>query len=249
MSEISFASGSVFRRRLMIGNALLQACAGIVVVLYLVALLQLTAEQWREFLVAGVIFGGVSALAAIWMQSRFDPAVVACIDAQVEGAVDQGHFRRGFEAVMDLPRRMFLATQVSWVIAAITVPGWMMLRLDDFSGIQPRLIAGVAVMGGLVTGIFLFFALKRFVAPLRDSWACQLGDAAERQGLIRRLSLSRKLGIAVSGVTVSTVFAAALFSYSLAFRPIEAYSTRVQSGYLGRMANGSSAPRIRSSTW
>ena len=236
MSGMPFASGSVFRRRLMTWNALLQACAGIVVVLYLVALLQLTAEQWREFLVAGVIFAGVSALAAIWMQSRFDPAVVACIDAQVEGAVDQGHFRRGFEAVMDLPRRMFLATQVSWVIAAITVPGWMMLRLDDFSGIQPRLIAGVAVMGGLVTGIFLFFALKRFVAPLRDSWACQLGDAAERQGLIRRLSHSRKLGIAVSGVTVSTVFAAALFSYSLAFRPIEAYSTRVQSGYLGRMA-------------
>ncbi len=236
MSEMSFASGSVFRRRLMIGNALLQACAGIVVVLYLFALLQLTAEQWREFLVAGVIFAGVSALAEIWMQCRFDRAVVACIDAQVEGAVHQGHFRRGFEAVMDLPRRMFFATQVSWVIAAITVPGWMMLRLDDFSGIQPRLIAGVAVMGGLVTGIFVFFALKRFVAPLRDSWAWQLGDAAERQGLIRRLSLSRKLGIAVSGVMVSTVFATALFSYSLAFRPIEAYSTRVQSGYLGRMA-------------
>ena len=77
MSEMFFASGSVFRLRLMIGNALLQACAGIVVVLYLVALLQLTAEQWREFLVAGVIFAGVSALAAIWMQSRFDPAVVA----------------------------------------------------------------------------------------------------------------------------------------------------------------------------
>ena len=236
MSKSFFASGSVFRRRLMIGNVLLQACAGIVVVLYLFALLQLTAEQWREFLVAGVIFAGVSALAEIWMQRRFDRAVVACIDAQVGDAVHQGHFRSGFEAVMDLPRRMFLATQVSWVLAAITVPGWMMLRLDDFSGIQPRLIAIVAVMGGLVTGIFLFFALKRFVEPLRDSWAWQLGDVAERQGLIRRLSLSRKLGIAVSGVMVSTVLATALFSYSLAFRPIEAYSTRVQSGYLVRMA-------------
>ena len=143
---MSFASGSVFRRRLMSGNALLQASAGIVVVLYLVALLQLTAEQWREFLVAGVILAGVSALVEIWMQCRLEGAVVACIDAQAEGTVDQGHFRRGFEAVMDLPRRMFLATQVSWVIAAIAVPGWMMLRLDDFSGIQPRLIAGVALI-------------------------------------------------------------------------------------------------------
>jgi len=236
MSEMPFASGSVFRRRLMIRNVLLQACTGIVVALYLFALLQLTAEQWREFLVAGAIFAGVSALAEIWMQCRIDRAVVACIDAQVGGAVQQAHFRGGFEAVMDLPRRMVLATQATWAIVAITVPGWMMLRLDDFSGIQPILIAAVAAMGGLVTSIFLFFALKRFVAPLRDSWAWQLGGAAERQGLIRGLSLFRKLGIAVSGVMVSTVFAAALLSYSLAFRPIEAYSIRVQSGYVGRMA-------------
>ena len=236
MSEMPFASGSIFRRRLILGNVLLQVCTGIVVALYLFALLQLTAEQWREFLVAGAIFAVVSALAEIWMQCRFDRAVVACIDAQAGGVVQQEHFRRGFEAVMDLPRRMLLATQASWTIVAITVPGWMTLRLDDFSGVQPSLIAAVAVMGGLVTGIFLFFALKRFVAPLRDSWAWHLGGAAERQGLIRRLSLSRKLGIAVSGVMVSTVFAAALLSYSLAFRPIEAYSTRVQSGYVGRMA-------------
>ena len=150
---------------------------------------------------------------------------------------------------MDLPRRMFLAAQVSWAVAAIAVPGWMMLRLDDFSGIQPRLIAVVALMGGLVTGIFVFFTLKRFVAPLRDTWAGRLSDSAERQGLIRRLSLSRKLGIAVSGVMVSTVFATALFSYSLAFRPIEAYSTRVQSGYVARMAERVVGPGTRSSTW
>jgi len=235
-SEKPFASGSAYRRRLMIGNSLLQACSGIVVVLYLVALLQLTTEQWREFLVAGVIFATLAGLAEIWLLCRFDRDVVACIDAQAGGAVQQVHFRRGFEAVMDLPRRMFFATQVGWAVVAITVPGWMVLRLDDFSGIQPWLITLTAVMGGLVTGIFAFFALKRFLAPLRDSWARELGDAAERQGLTRRLSLSRKLGIAVSGVMVSSVFAAALLSYSLAFRPIEAYSSRVQSGYVARMA-------------
>jgi methyl-accepting chemotaxis protein len=98
-------------------------------------------------------------------------------------------------------------------------------------------------MGGLVTGIFVFFAVKRFVAPLRDAWAWQLSDSAERKGLIRRLSLSRKLGIAVSGLMVSTVFATALLSYSLAFRPIEAYSTRVQRGYVTRMAERLSGPQ------
>jgi methyl-accepting chemotaxis protein len=206
------------------------------VALYLFALLQLTSEQWREFLIAGAVFAALSLLAQIWMQRRFDRAVVACIDAQRRDAAGPGDFRSGFQAVMALPRRMLLATQLSWTIAAIAVPGWMMLRLDDFSGIQPRLIAMVALMGGLVTAVFVFFVLKRLAAPLRDSWASRLPETAERRQLIRRLSLSRKLGIAVSGVMVSTVFAAALLSYSLAFRPIEAYSTRVQSGFVGRMA-------------
>jgi methyl-accepting chemotaxis protein len=236
MNEMPFASGSAFRRRLMIGNALLQVCAGAVVGLYLVALLQLTSEQWREFLFGTVVFAGVCALVETWILSRVDRAVVACIDAQVGGAAHQELFRRGFEAVMDLPRRMFFATQIAWLIAAITIPGWMMLRLDDFSGIQSPLIAVVALMGGFVAGIFLFFVVKRLVAPLRDHWARELADATERQGLIRRLTLSRKLGIAVSGVMVSTVFATALLSYSLSFRPIEAYSTRVQAGYVARMA-------------
>jgi len=236
MSETPFASGSVFRRRLMTRNILFQTCTGIMVSSYLFALLQLTAEQWREFLVAAVIFAGVAALVNAWMQRRSDRAVVACIDTEADHAADQGRYRRGFEAVMDLPRRMFLATQLSWAIAAVTVPGWMMLRLDDFSGVQPRLIAVVALLGGLVTGIFAFFGVKRFVAPLRDLWGWRLGNAAERQALIPRLSLFRKLGIAVSGIMVSTVVATALLSYGLAFRPIEAYSTRVQSGYVARMA-------------
>jgi methyl-accepting chemotaxis protein len=220
----------------MVGNALLQASAALVVALYLFALLQLTSEQWREFLIAGAVFAAVSLLAQIWMQRRFDRAAVACIDAERGDAAGPGDFRSGFQAAMALPRRMLLATQLSWTIAAIAVPGWMMLRLDDFSGIQPCLIALVALMGGLVTAVFVFFVLKRLAAPLRDRWASRLPDTAQRRELIRRLSLSRKLGIAVSGVMVSTVFAAALLSYSLAFRPIEAYSTRVQSGFVGRMA-------------
>jgi methyl-accepting chemotaxis protein len=236
MSETPFESGFAFRLRVMVGNALLQASTAMVVALYLFALLQLTSEQWREFLIAGAVFAAVSLLAQIWMQRWFDRAVVACIDAQRRDAAGPGDFRSGFQAVMDLPRRMLLATQLSWTVAAIAVPGWMMLRLDDFSGIQPRLIAMVALMGGLVTAVFVFFVLKRLAAPLRDSWASRLPETAERRQLIRRLSLSRKLGIAVSGVMVSTVFAAALLSYSLAFRPIEAYSTRVQSGFVGRVA-------------
>jgi methyl-accepting chemotaxis protein len=42
---------------------------------------------------------------------------------------------------------------------------------------------------------------------------------------------------------VSTVFATALFSYSLAFRPIEAYRTRVQRGYVTRMAERLGGPQ------
>jgi methyl-accepting chemotaxis protein len=227
----------------MIGNVLFQTCTAIIVIFYLFALLQLTAEQWREFLIGCVTFAGVAALANVWMQCRFDRAVVACIDAEASHVDHEGHFRSGFEAVMDLPRRMFFAAQVSWAIAAVTVPGWMMLRLDDLSDRPPRVIAVVALMGGLVTGIFVFYALKRFVAPLRDSWAGRLRDSAGRRGLIRRLSFSRKLGIAVSGVIVSTVFAGALLSYALAFRPIEAFSTRVQSGYVARMAERVTGPQ------
>jgi hypothetical protein len=193
MNEMPFASGSVFRRRLLIRNALLQACAGIAVGFYLFALLQLSTQQWREFLIAVVVLAGFSALAGIWMQRRFDRAVVTCIDAQVRNELHQGCFHRGLEAVMDLPRRMFLAAQVNWTIAAIAIPGWMMLRLDDLTGSQSAAIVLAALMGGIFTGVFVFFTSKRFVAPLRDTWALQVGDSAQRQGLIRRLSLFPKL--------------------------------------------------------
>ncbi len=236
MNEAPIASGSSFRRRLMIGNILFQMCTAILVISYLFALLRLTAEQWHEFFIGCVTFCGVGAIANALMHCRFDRAVVACIDAEASDEACEEHFRSGFEAATDLPRRMFFAAQVSWAIAAATIPGWMTLRLDDLPSSPPLTIAVVALMGGLVTGIFVFYALKRFVAPLRNRWAGRLLDSTERQSLIHRLSLSRKLGIAVSGVMVSTVFAAALLSYSLAFRPIEAYSTRVQSGWVERMA-------------
>ena len=236
MNERPFASGSVFRHRLAIRNALLQACGGIAVGFYLFALLQLSTQQWQEFLVAAVVLAGLSALAGIWMQRRFDRAVVTCIDAQARNELHQGNFRRGFEAAMDLPRRMFLAAQVNWVIAAIAIPGWMTLRLGDLTGSPPASIALATLMGGTVTGVFVFFTSKRFVGPLRDTWALRLGDSAERQDLVPRLSLSRKLGIAVGGLTASAVVATALFSHHLGLRSIEGYSTRVQSGHIGRVA-------------
>jgi methyl-accepting chemotaxis protein len=242
MNDLPFASGSAFRHRLTMRSIPFQACTAIIVVLYLFALLQLTTEQWREFAIAWAVFSGIGALVGLWLQYRFDRAAVVCIDAQEGDEVHQEDLRRGFEAVMDLPRRMFFCVQISWVISAIGIPGWMMLRLDDFSGIQPRLIGAVALLGGLVTGIFVFFVVKRFLAGLRDALAWRLGDDTERAVLIHRFPLSRKLGIAVSGVMVSTVFATALLSYSLAFRPIEAYSTRVQRGYVTQMAERLGGP-------
>ncbi len=237
-----FASGSGFRRRIMLRNALLQGCVAVVVFLYLFALLQLTAEQWREYLIASLVSGAVAVLAGIAMHLRFDRAVVACIDAQAGGAAHPGQLRSGFEAVMDLPRRISVGALVSWAVAAMALPGWMVLRLEDLSGTQPSLIAAVVAMAGLLAGIFTFFVLKRFVASLRDNWARQLGDPAERKNSIRRLSLFRKLGIAVSGVMVSTVLAASLFSWELAFRPLEEYATCVQSEYVSRAAERIAGP-------
>ena len=43
-------------------------------------------------------------------------------------------------------------------------------------------------------------------------------------------------------VTVATVLATALLSFSLSFQPIEAYSTRAQAGYLGRMVERVDGP-------
>src|SRR4029453_7991736 len=89
---------------------------------------------------------------------------------------------------------------------------------------------------------FTFFADRQLVAPLRDRGARQLGDPVERRALVRRLTLGAKLRIAVTAILLVSVVLAVLLSDSRARRPIEAYATRIQLGFLEQMADRVDGP-------
>ena len=79
-------------------------------------------------------------------------------------------------------------------------------------------------------------------APLRDHWATLIRDPVERRALVRPLLLATKLRLAVTAIVVVVVVVAVLLSDLLAQRPIETYATRIQQGWLLRMADRVDGP-------
>jgi methyl-accepting chemotaxis protein len=221
-----------FLRKLTRFTALFSIPTLLLIAGYLFALLQLSPAEWRGFfeLLAGlfpVLFAGATLVAR-----RIAADVVACLRAGEAGETSPRAVEAAFRALADLPHKLFLSALFWWTLGGLLVATGMRLRFEEFSGFHFVVMTSAAITGGFVSSVFMFFALKRLFAGLRCELARRIGDPSDRERLVRRIGVGRKLVISVTGVIFVTVTFALLFAQVNASRPLEARAVALQGRFL-----------------
>jgi methyl-accepting chemotaxis protein len=242
MSAPPYRSGAAFRFRTQAMRALVGIASGALICGYLLALLELSSEQWAW------LAGSVGLLALVFgivVQSvllRIDRRIMRLIDAEKAGDPPREQVREGFAAAVRYPLSGLAYTVSTWSSAGILMPLSLLLRYPDLPIDVGLAILVAALVGGIVAAIFTFFSDKRLSAPLRDRWAALLRDPLERRALVRPLPLGRKLRVAITAIVLVVVVVSLLLSDLLAQRPIERYAARIQQGWLERMSDRVNGP-------
>jgi methyl-accepting chemotaxis protein len=128
------------------------------------------------------------------------------------------------------------------VAAGLIIGGGMKLGFPDLPAVSAMIIVAAATTAGLAMNAFFFFAVKHRLGELRRVLIAELPDPSDREVLVRRLPLSTKLLISLSGVAVSTVLFSVFLAEMHARQPLLRQSTDLQQRYLTRVAPGLSAP-------
>lgn len=245
MSAPPYATGRAFRLRSQLVRSLIGLPAAGAISFYLTALLELSSEQWAWFGFGVAGYAVVYGVAVQFALRRLDGPIQAAIDAEAAGRLERDVLRAGFAAAVRFPVRGFYYTAATWASAGAVLPLLLKLRFRDLPLDTMGAIFASALTGGVIASIFTFFSDKRIVAPLRDHFAAQIRDPLERQALVQRVTIAAKLRLSVTGILLVSVVLAVLLSDALARRPIEAYATRIQRGYLQRMADRIDGPGDR----
>jgi hypothetical protein len=228
--------------RSQLGRAAASAGVAAVIAYYLVELLELTPEQWRWFLIVMGLYTLACSAFAQFTLARVDGPIRDAVGADAAGGLDGERLRRGFAAAVRFPVHGIFFTLASWVGAGVIIPALMLVRYPDFPAGASVAVFVFMAGGGVSCAVFTYLLDRRMVDGLRDRWASRLRDPAERQQLVRPLTLGRKLRVSMTGLILSTALLAAVASDMLSRRPIEAYATRIQTGYLERMATRLDGP-------
>jgi methyl-accepting chemotaxis protein len=242
VSAQPFASGRSFRWRGLVQRSVFGLPAGLVVGLYLWALLEFSLEQWLWLAGGSSLYALFYTGVVQWRVLREGREIADAIDAERAGALSRDQLRRAFAAAVRYPVHGFYNTAATWAGSGLLLPLLLAVRFPDLTLQSLGSVAVGALTGGTLACVFNFFADKRLVAPLRDHWAAQIRDPVERQALVLRVTLGTKLRLAVAGILAVAVVLAMFLADSLAFRPIEAYATRIQTGYLKHMAERVDGP-------
>jgi methyl-accepting chemotaxis protein len=108
----------------------------------------------------------------------------------------------------------------------------MSVRFESFGIFSAGATVAASVSGGFVMSVFHYLVMKRILRPVREGLAEQLGDPAQRRGLVRAIPLARKLLVALAGVTLVTAVFTSLLAQVRAARPIELNASRIQVRFL-----------------
>jgi methyl-accepting chemotaxis protein len=240
---LPYRSGLAFRLKTQAFRAVIGCSSAAIIILYLLELLELSREQWT-FLGVGVsAFAIVSGMGLQTLLMRVDRQVMQLIDIeQAGGTPPRDLVRQAFATAVAYPLHGLSYTTSTWASAGIAVPIALHFRYPDLPIEVGLAILVAALIGGCLATIFTFFSDKRLAAPLRDRWATLIKDPAERRALIRPLPLGTKLRAAVTAIVIVVVVVSVLLSDLLSQRPIESYATRIQSGWLARMAERVDGP-------
>ena len=236
MAETRTQSGADFYKRLMAYLGLTAVVSVALIALYFYALLRLSEAEWRAFLsilavLAPVMFVGTSLL----NRPLYRP-ITRHLDAADEGEATPESLRDAFRAVCDLPYKFFLSGLFWWTTAGLFVAGVMAWQFETFGAFRATALILASASGGFVCSVFVFAGLKRFLAELRSQLAGEIPDPSERQTLVRRIDLGRKLRWSVTGVTSVTVGFALFLSLVHVSGPLESNAVEIQSRFLAARA-------------
>jgi methyl-accepting chemotaxis protein len=242
VSALPYRSGVNFRVRTQGFRALVGCAAGVMIAAYLALLLELSREQWIWMAGTVAVFSVVFGVAVQAYLLRADHSIMELIDAELAGQPSREQVRAGFAAAMRYPIYGLTYTVTTWFSAGLVIPVSLRLRYPDLPLDSLVAICAASLIGGIVAAVFTFFADKHMAAPLRDRWAALIRDPVERRALVRPLPLAAKLRLAVTAIVLVVVVVALMLSDLLAQRPIESYATRIQQGWLLRMADRVDGP-------
>ena len=242
MTELAFQSSSSFRTRTQVGRSVIGIGVAGLIFLYLSVILQLTPAQWTWLVKALGVFAAVCTVLSLAWVEWMEAPIRRAIDADAAGELGRDLAREAFASASRYALRGVGYSLVVWGSAAVALPAALILRFGDFPASSTLAIVVAAVSGGVVAALFNFYADKRLVEPLLERWGARIPDPSERRGLVRTIPISLKLRVALTAVVVAGVALSVILSDTLARRPVEAYATRIQQGWLERMAERVDGP-------
>ena len=155
MSDLQSRSGSQLRLRAQLGRAATGLGVAAVMACFLVALLELTPEQWRWLLIGASVW--VVAYGAIthFTLARIDGPIREALAAEAAGELDGERLRRGFASAVRFPVHGILFSLATWLGAGVVIPALMMLRYPDFPAAASVAVAHHHGLVGPVTTVGL----------------------------------------------------------------------------------------------
>jgi len=236
MSPSSLPTGRALRGRLIALSGVVSLVTTVLISLYLLALLHLSREEWTGFgVITGVLLVVLFVAVNVVNKHLYDP-FLRYLDQRTRGEGDEQGLHEAFRSLMDLPRRNVVWGLFWWVFGGCLVAGCMRLRFDTFGAFSGGVMIAAASTGGLVSVIFLYFMLRRLLAPVAEGLANEIPDPAIRQSLVTPVPLALKLRVAITGTTLVTVIFAVFLAQERASRPIEAFACRAESELLATLA-------------
>jgi hypothetical protein len=226
-------TAAAFYRRmfiLSIGISLLTVCltSG-----YLLALLQLSSEEWRIFGAVVAVSFVLLATAVNAVHRRLFAPVLASLDRR--GSMTPAECEEAYVGTLALPVRTFELGLVWWSLGGAVVAagtGWLAPGVRLF---ECGVMIAAATSAGGVTSLFNAFLVKRMCSPVRR-WLCvRVPDPDRRDSLVPRLPLARKLRTSIAGVTLVMVLFTLFLAQVRARRPLEEQLTRIQQAFLAEV--------------
>ena len=216
MHESNLPGGREFFSRFSVTFGLAGIGAAVVVLLYLAALLQLPPDQARGlwWMVAAVAVGITPVCLVV--QNRMMRKLVACLDALHAKRATPDQMRDGFATAIDLPRRCALFGATNFAAGSSILVVAMFLVFEDFRLHSGILILAAASTGGVLAGLIQFFVTKQHLDPVRRALAEGVSDVDDRNALVHRVPLVRKISVVLVTVALVPVIFSVFLAYSRA---------------------------------
>jgi len=207
-------NASDFRRTIFAIDSAVGFGSLAIMIVYLVAMLDLSAQEWRWFGGVLLVVSFVAGAAPEPLRRRVHAPILDYLRASQAERTD-AVVEAAFRAAMVLPRTMLRVTALSWAGSALAAC-LLMTALGFESWLAGRNALAVfvsATTGGMLSIGFVYFATKRAFAPLCSSLAERIPDTDRRRSLVRPVRLARKLQLVVAG----TGFASLIFTIGVAY--------------------------------